>query len=128
MAQVKIFGLYHSLKPIQSQLSDILHSCLVDSMNLPENKRFHRFFHMNKDDFYYPNDRSEKYTIIEISMFEGRSIDVKKKLILLIFERFTILGIEANDIEITIYETPKNNWGIRGLPGDELNLNYKVDI
>jgi len=128
MAQVKIFGLNHALKPIQTPLSDIIHSCLVDSLNLPENKRFHRFFHMNKEDFIYPEDRSEKYTIIEISMFEGRSMDTKKKLIQLIFERFTKIGIEANDIEITIYETPKSNWGIRGLPGDELNLNYKVDI
>ncbi len=28
----------------------------------------------------------------------------------------------------TITETPKHNWGIRGLPGDELTLNYKANI
>jgi hypothetical protein len=39
-----------------------------------------------------------------------------------------MLNILPNDIEITIFETPKHNWGIRGLPGDELNLNYKAEI
>ncbi|WP_376769316.1 tautomerase family protein [Pelorhabdus rhamnosifermentans] len=37
------------------------------------------------------------------------------------------LKISTQDIEITIFETPKSNWGIRGMPGDELSLNYKVE-
>ncbi|MBP6190480.1 MAG: tautomerase family protein, partial [Acinetobacter sp.] len=36
--------------------------------------------------------------------------------------------ISAQDVEITIFETPKSNWGIRGKNADELNLNYKVNI
>jgi len=31
-------------------------------------------------------------------------------------------------VEITITETPRSNWGIRGLPADELELSYKVDV
>lgn len=128
MAQVKIYGTISSLKPIQRQFSDLIHSCLVDSLELPDHKRFHRFILLPEEDFLYPSDRSERYTIIEISMFEGRSVEAKKKLIRLIFERSLTLGFDVNDIEITIFETPKHHWGIRGLPGDELNLNYKVDI
>ena len=30
------------------------------------------------------------------------------------------------DVEITIFETPKNNWGIRESCEDELALSYKV--
>lgn len=128
MAQVKIYGTNSSLKPIQRQFSDLIHSCLVDSLELPDHKRFQRFILLPEEDFLYPSDRSERYTIIEISMFEGRSVEAKKKLIRLIFERSLTLGFDVNDIEITIFETPKHHWGIRGLPGDELNLNYKVDI
>lgn len=128
MAQVKIFGLKDSIKPIQSRLTEIIHSCIVDAMGLPADKKFHRFFCMEPEDFIYPADRSEKYTIIEISMFEGRSTEVKKKLIHLLFERLSILRIEKNDVEITIFETPKSHWGIRGVPGDELQLNYKVEL
>lgn len=38
------------------------------------------------------------------------------------------LNIMPNDIEITIFETPSHNWGIRGLPGDELSLDYNIKI
>ena len=62
-------------------------------------------------------------------MFEGRSVEAKKTLIRLLFERFqNTLGIGSQDVEITIFETPKHNWGFRGLPGDENHLDYKVEV
>ncbi|WP_375492438.1 tautomerase family protein [uncultured Nostoc sp.] len=84
---------------------------------------------MDKSDFYYPSDRSSNYLIIEIIMFEGRSVETKKQLICLLIKNINKkLNIPVYDIEITIFETPKYNWGIRGLPGDELILNYKVEV
>ncbi len=127
MAQVKIFGLAHSLDPIKKKLSDAIHSCVVEALDLPPEKRFHRFFPMQPEDFLFPQDRSERYLIIEISMMEGRTIETKKRLIRLLFERIGAdLGIASADLEITIYESPKCNWGFRGQIGDEIALNYKI--
>jgi phenylpyruvate tautomerase PptA (4-oxalocrotonate tautomerase family) len=129
MAQIKIYGLAPQLNPIKAQLSDVIHSCIVDALQFPLDKRAHRFFPLDPGDFYYPPGRTDRYTIIEISMFEGRSVKAKKHLFQLLFERIQKeLGITSQDIEVTITETPKHNWGIRGLPGDELGLNYSVDI
>ena len=129
MAQIKIYGLRPEFAPIRQQLSDVLHSCIVDALQYPADKRFHRFILLDKEDFYFPESRSNSYMIIEISMFEGRSIEAKKALIHTIFERIEVeLGIVTNDVEITIFETPRHNWGIRGKTGDELGLNYKVDV
>ena len=129
MAQVKIYGLKESLDPIKAQLSDVIHSCVVDALQFPQDKRAHRFFLLNSDDFYYPSGRTTKYTIIEISMFEGRSVEAKKYLIRLLFERaHQQLTILPQDLEITITETPKHNWGFRGMLGDEIDLNYKVEV
>jgi len=62
-------------------------------------------------------------------MFEGRTVGSRKHLIKLLFERINSeLNILSQDVEITIFETPKHNWGIRGLPGNELALNYKVNV
>jgi phenylpyruvate tautomerase PptA (4-oxalocrotonate tautomerase family) len=62
-------------------------------------------------------------------MFEGRSVEAKKKLINLLFQRLhSDVGIPPHSVEITIFETPKANWGIRGKPGDELVLNYQVAV
>lgn len=128
MVQVKITGCAENLNPIREQLSDIVHGCLQAAIGTPEEKRFQRFYPLSPENFYYPADRSARYTIIEIVMFEGRSIPAKKQLIRLLFERISQqLGIAVEDIEIALFELPKHNWGIRGLPGDELVLNYVVE-
>jgi phenylpyruvate tautomerase PptA (4-oxalocrotonate tautomerase family) len=129
MAQVKIYGLRAHLEPIRTHLSDVIHQCLVEVFKLPENKRFHRFIALGTSDFIYPEDRSDKYTILEIIMFEGRSLEAKKHLIRLLYERLAVaFGITAQDLEIVMIETSKHNWGIRGLPGDELALDYRVNV
>ena len=129
MAQIKIYGLKEHLAPLKEKFSDILHACAVEVLHLPPDKRFHRFFLLDSSDFFFPIDRSERYTIIEISMFEGRSVETKKQLIRLLFTRLQEeLLIPPHDVEITIFETPQQNWGIRGLPGDELHLNYRVNV
>lgn len=129
MAQVKIYGRKTQIRPIQQKLSDVLQDCLMECLKLPADKRFHRFIALDDEDFIYPSDRSEGYTILEISMFEGRSSESKKALIYQLFERFEKdLGIKPQDLEITIFETPRQNWGIRGKAGDELTLNYSVEV
>lgn len=129
MAQVKIFGLKTQLEPIRKELSDAIHSAVVESLAYPREKRFHRFIGLSQDDFLYPPDRSNRYLILEISLFEGRSVKAKKSLIRALYRYIgDATGITPNDIEITLFETPRHNWGIRGVPGDELNLNYKVSV
>jgi len=129
MGQVKVYGLAKELNLCKNKMSDVIHSCIVDGLKFPVDKKFQRFFPMNQDDFIFPTGRTERYTIIELSIFEGRSVEAKKEFLRLIYQRFQEqLGISENDIEITIFETPKCNWGIRGLPGDELQLNYKVNV
>lgn len=129
MVQVKIYALAEKLNPIKLELSNIIHASLIESLKIQPEKRFHRFFPLDKTDFFYPDDRSDSYIVIEISMFDGRSIDTKKQLILLLIQEINInFNIPINDIEITIFETPKHNWGIRGLPGDQLVLNYQVEV
>ena len=129
MPQVKVYGHAAPLRAMQRELSDIIHSCAVDALAFPKEKRFHRFFPLAPEDFIHPSDRSDRYTIVEISMFEGRSTDAKKALIRLLFERVQReCGIHPIDLEITITETPRANWGFRGLPGDEHVLDYKVDV
>lgn len=129
MAQVKVFGLKSSLAKNSVSLSSAIHNAVVEALSYPPEKKFHRFFGLEKSDFIYPGDRGENYTIIEISMFEGRSVEAKKAFIRLLFANIEReVGIKPQDVEITIHESPKHNWGIRGFCGDELALGYKVDV
>lgn len=129
MPQVKVYGHTTALHAMQRELSEVIHSCAVDALAFPKEKRFQRFIALDAQDFVHPSDRSERYTIIEILMFEGRSVDAKKLFIRLLYERAKErLQLEPMDLELTLIETPRHNWGIRGLPGDELELSYRVNV
>jgi phenylpyruvate tautomerase PptA (4-oxalocrotonate tautomerase family) len=129
MPQVKIYGLQEILTPKRAAISDAIHSCLVNAFSVPEEKRFQRFILLERDDFIFPSDRTENYTIVELSLFEGRSEAVKQTFIRLLYAKLQeVIDLEPNDLEITIFETPSSNWGIRGVPGNELKLNYTVNV
>ena len=129
MAQIKIYGTAARLPARRDHLSDVLHGCVVDAFAYPPDKRAHRFFALDEADFRYPPGRSEDYTILELLLFEGRSVAAKKELYRLLYERFEAeLGIAPVDLEITLIETPRHDWGIRGVPGDELGLDYRVNV
>ncbi len=129
MAQIKVFARRQTIERHRAALSDAIHTAVMQALAYPAEKRFHRFIGLNTEDFIYPIDRSESYLIIEIGMFEGRSPEAKKALIRAIFANITeATGIAPQDVEITIFETPRGNWGIRGVPGDELALGYTVSV
>ena len=129
MAQVKVYGEKQHLRAVRKTLSGIIHRVNRRVLGLPQDKRFHRFIGLEAEDFLYPPDRSPAYLILEISLFEGREPETKKALLEgLMAEISKGLEIAVEDIEITIFETPKANWGIRGRTGDELALTYKVEV
>lgn len=127
MAQYVIYSLRKNLIGRAQAISDGIHQCTIGVLGLPADKRFHRFIPLEPEFFFHPTDRSEAYTIIEVSMFEGRSVETKKLLIQGLYDVLRPLSILAHDLEITIFETPRASWGIRGAPADELTLNYKVE-
>ncbi|GAA3149603.1 MULTISPECIES: tautomerase family protein [Nonomuraea] len=124
MAQVKLYGRRDVWAERRREVSDLVHSCLVEAWGLPEDKRFHRFLLLDADDLICPQ-RGDGYLIIEVLCFTGRSDEAKRALIRALYDR---LPYPAEDVEITIVEMPKVNWGIRGVPADELALTYKVDV
>ena len=128
MAQIKIYGERKHLRQLRGRLSDVIHATAIDVLGLPPNKRFHRFIGLERDDFIYPPDRSPAYTIIEVSLFEGRADGTKRSFLKTLMGRIVDeLGFDPVDLEITLFETPRSHWGIRGQTGDELTLDYKVE-
>ena len=129
MAQVKIYGIKELLAPVRERLSATIHKCVMEALHFPADKRAHRFFLMDKEDMLYPDGRTDSDTIIEITLIEGRSVDAKKRLVRLLFDNIRDeVGISHQDVEICIQESPAHNWGFRGMHGDEVKLNYKIDV
>lgn len=127
---VVIYGIDSRLNPIKHQLSDVIHSCMQTVLGMPEDKRAHRFVPLSSDNFFYPGGRSDSYTVIEINMMKGRKPETQKTLIKSLFNEISAtLDISPVDIEITIKEQEKYQWGFRGITGDEAaDLSYKVNV
>lgn len=129
MAQVKVYGLASHLGMCKRELSDTIHRCLMEVLGLPEDARFQRFFPLTHDNFVFPAGRSPYYTVIEVQMMAGRSKETKKRLIKKLYERFAKdLGVQPGDLEVTLIESPAENWGFRGMTGDEAELAYSVQL
>lgn len=129
MPSAKIYGLRSEIEPVRKTLSDTIHSCVSEGLSFPVEKRLQRFILLDEEDFYYGEGRTSKYLVIEIAMFEGRSVDTIKGLIKLLYERIpAATEIRRQDIDITIHEIPRHCWGLQGALGDEQDLGYKVAI
>lgn len=126
---ILIYGIKEKLNPIKRELSDAIHTCMVNVLGIPEGKRVHRFIPLEKEDFYYPEGRTDAYTVIEINMMKGRLRDTITNLIRELFvEIEKRIGISKDDVEITVQEQPSHCWGFRGMTGNEAKLTYKIDV
>lgn len=127
---IVIYGIKDRLNPIKAQLSEIIQQCMASALGLPEDRRVHRFVPLEPEEFFFPQGRSDRYTVIEINLMQGRKVDTKKRLIKALFtELQDQLGIAASELEVTIHEQPTHCWGFRGVTGDELNdLDYEVRV
>jgi phenylpyruvate tautomerase PptA (4-oxalocrotonate tautomerase family) len=130
MPQAKIYGIREHLTPVRDAMSEAVNESISVAFSFPRERRLQRFFPMDRDDFIYPpHERSERYTIIEIETFEGRSKEILKTLVREIYERVpAATGIAPRDLDVIISEQPKHAWGLMGEPGDEIKLTYKVEI
>ncbi|MBW8484095.1 tautomerase family protein [Actinomadura parmotrematis] len=128
MAQIKVYGRRSAWADRRGELSDLLHASLRAAWRLPDGKRFHRFLLLDDGDLVAPM-RGDRYLIVEILCFTGRSDEAKRGLVRDLYARLVpALALDPADLEITIVDVPPVNWGIRGVPADELSLDYPVEL
>jgi phenylpyruvate tautomerase PptA (4-oxalocrotonate tautomerase family) len=129
MAQFEIYGREEYLREQHARISELVHGAAVRTLGLPPDKRFQRFLPLASWQLVAPADRSERYLIIEAYLFTGRSSTTRKALIRALLDDLSReLMLSPNDIEVTLFEAPRENWGIRGQHGDEPQLSYPVDV
>ena len=101
---------------------------LLDAFKIPENDRNQRIFEFEPENFDIPEEKTSNYTMIEIDVFPGRSLDAKRKLYQKIVQNLNE-QIQPNDILVVLKEPPLDNWGVRGgMPASEIDLGFKLDV
>jgi 4-oxalocrotonate tautomerase family enzyme len=108
---------------------EAVHQSLVSAFKIPKDDRNQRICEFDEADFERRSARSKALLIIEITAFQGRSREAKKRLFATIVENLSAqTGISPSDVMIVIHEPPLENWGIAGKPADEVNLGFSVKV
>jgi 4-oxalocrotonate tautomerase family enzyme len=107
-----------------------VHAALVGAFRIPDHDRHQMLFELDADHFEIPQNKSEKFVVIEIIAFAGRSFEAKKNLYAAIVQNLAEdPGIPGNDVLIIIHEPPAENWGIRGgRPASEVDLGFTINV
>ena len=126
MPLVRIEILKGQSKEYKTTILQTVHDGLVNALSIPDDDRNQRLYELDECLYERSPDKTEKFTLIELTLFPGRSAKMKKDAISeitrLLGER---LEIKAQDVFIIINEPPLENWGLRGVPASEIGLQYK---
>lgn len=130
MPLVKVEIFTGKSKEYKKKLLDSIHSALVESFKIPDNDRIQRLYELDPDNFETVQGKSDKYTLIEITVFKGRSIEAKRILYSRIVKNLNeSLEIAGSDVLIVINEPPLENWGIRGgKAAIDIDLGFKIEV
>ena len=108
---------------------DAVHAALMEGIKTPDWDKTIRLVVHEPHRFATPPKKDERYTLVDIDLFSGRSLEAKKALYRAVVKHLGKLGIPADHVKILLRESPAQNWGIRGgVPASEVELGFKVDV
>jgi phenylpyruvate tautomerase PptA (4-oxalocrotonate tautomerase family) len=110
---------------------DAVRAALSEALQAPDADPAVRLTEYPSDQFSlpYPDRHSAYYTLVEVTMFAGRSMDTKRRLYDAIVGRLAIFDVPPNDVLIVLHEPAMRNWGVNGgTPANEVDVGFKVDI
>ncbi len=108
---------------------DAVHAAMKEALLIPEQDRHIRYIEHAPEDFQIPPGKTEDYTLVELTIFQGRSMDAKRNLYQAVVRNLGSLGIAPEDVFIVLIESPPENWGVRGgVPASEVDLGFKIDV
>jgi 4-oxalocrotonate tautomerase len=100
----------------RSKVGEIVYQTMVETINVPPKDHFQVISEHDKNSLIYDPEyldipRTDGIVIIQITLNEGRSIDLKKNFYKRLAERLhKELDIRVEDVFISLIEVKKENW------------------
>jgi 4-oxalocrotonate tautomerase family enzyme len=112
---VKIEIIKGHTKEYKKLYMQTVHDALVKVLGIPDDDRFQRLYEIDPDYFETNESKTDKFSIIELTLFPGRNKEIKenliKEILTLLYDR---IEIKPADVFIIINEPILDNWGLRG--------------
>jgi phenylpyruvate tautomerase PptA (4-oxalocrotonate tautomerase family) len=116
MPLVRISLLAGKPKSYVKKIGDAVHRAMVETINVPSQDRFQLVTEHSKSGFTYDPTyldikRSDRLIMIQITLNQGRTTEMKKALYKRIAELLEQeIKLRKQDVLISLVEVPKENW------------------
>jgi phenylpyruvate tautomerase PptA (4-oxalocrotonate tautomerase family) len=111
------------------RLLQVVHDALMEAFRIPDEDRTQRIVEHKPENFEIRPGSSDRYTLIEITAFPGRSAEAKRDLFRALVQRLSEIGIEPMDVSVVILEPTLESWGIRGgHSAADVDLGFPLDV
>ena len=105
-------------KPIEfrRRVGEIVYETMVDTIKVPPRDNFQIITEHDENSLVYDPDyldiqRTDGIVIIQITLNEGRTVEIKNAFYKRLAERLhSLLGIRMEDVFISLVEVKKENW------------------
>jgi phenylpyruvate tautomerase PptA (4-oxalocrotonate tautomerase family) len=108
---------------------EAVQAALVEALKIPAEDRGVRLVVHEPHRVAIPAERTDRYTLVSVDLFAGRSLDAKRNLYRAIVTNLEPLGIPPSEVKILLREIPPEDWGIRGgTPASEVELGFQIEV
>ena len=105
-----------------------VHAALVESLKIPESDKTIRLIAHEPHRFTADPRRDDRFILISVDLFAGRSLQAKKQLYASIVRNLAAFNIPADHVKVLLREIATENWGIRGVPASEIELGFEINV
>ena len=101
-------------------IAEGVHRALVETANVPKDDRFQSVHEVPPGDLHYDaaylgHQRTGAVVFVQITLNQGRTVDVKKALYARIADNLAASpGLGKDDVLVSLVEVPKENWSFGG--------------
>ena len=81
------------------QIIDAVHSAMMQGLKNPEWDRNVRLIVHEPHRFLGPPNKDERYTLVQVDLFEGRSLDAKRQFYQALVAKLEVLGIPRDHVK-----------------------------
>jgi phenylpyruvate tautomerase PptA (4-oxalocrotonate tautomerase family) len=111
------------------RLFQAVHDALMEAFRIPDDDRTQRIVEHDAENFEIPPGSSDRYTLIEITAFPGRSAEAKRTLYRALVQKLGELAIDPMDFSVVIVEPTLESWGVRGgSSAAEVDPGFSLDV
>jgi hypothetical protein len=117
------------LKARKVDFIEAIEDGIATSLKAPKDDKLLRLVEHAPENFSIPRWAGDRFTHIEITMFKGRSIEVKRELYRSIVKNLEPFGVPPNDVKIILIEVSSSEVGMRGgRAACDLEIGYEIAI